>query len=130
MGPEDPELAAATQIYSPEKKASPCLKGGLSSTRRGCHRGWTGRYDGCVTRVTEDKKRKNGAEAMFEEMLIKHVSKLMNNDKSRIHGTLKIISRIKIITKHRVYHSQTAKHWRQKLILIESRENKHFRQAM
>lgn len=65
---ENPELAAATQIYSPEKKASPCLKGGLSGTHRGCHRGWTGRrYDGCVTRVTEDKKRKNRAEAMFEE---------------------------------------------------------------
>lgn len=60
VGPEDPELAAATQIYSLEKKASPCLKGGLSSTLHGCHRGWTGRYHVCVARVTEDRKRKNG----------------------------------------------------------------------
>ena len=55
-----------------------------------------------------------GAEAMFEEMLIKNVPKLMKDDKSHIHGTLKSISRIKIITKHQVYHSQTTKHWRQK----------------
>ena len=46
-----------------------------------------------------------GAEAMFEEMLIKNFPKLMKDDKPHIHGTLKIISRIKIITKLQVYHS-------------------------
>lgn len=42
---------------------------------------------------------------MFEEMLIKNFLKLMKDDKPHIHGTLRIISKIKIITKHQVYHS-------------------------
>lgn len=56
VGPEDPELAAATQIYSPEEGKS-CLKGGLSGTP--WLPGWTGRYDGCLNQSPEDKKRKN-----------------------------------------------------------------------